>query len=109
MQWWVELLDNLKARPAGDWNPEGGPGVNFDFGFVEIADGKWTMVHANHAYNPDLDKDGKGDLFPGATIYNDATVYTSSLKEWRKNNSDFNAEVWCVTCALPGHMKDYDK
>jgi hypothetical protein len=82
------------GRPPGPWNPGGGGGVNFDYGFVG-PDGKIT--HADQYHNPDRTGYWKGDYYPGLPIRN-ATIFVSTLKEWQQSYSDFNFEVWCVQC-----------
>jgi RHS repeat-associated protein len=89
-------LDNWDrgGRPPGPWNPGGGGGVNFDYGFP-APDG--SIYHADQYHNPDRNGDGKGDYYPDLPIRN-ATIYVSTLKEWQASYADFNFEVWCIQC-----------
>ncbi len=87
---------DVKGRPK----PGGGTYVNFDYGYLD-ASGK--MIHADLYHNPDKNGDGLGDYYPGKPI-REAKIFKSSFSEWQTGApnyyqySDFNAEVWCVTC-----------
>jgi len=72
-------------------------GVNFDFGY--FCPDHCAMFHGDHYYNPDPDGDGIGKYFPpGTEVKNDADVKVSSCERWQRSYSDFDGEVWCVTC-----------
>lgn len=73
--------------------------VNFDFGFYN--ESKGNIIHANHYHNPDLNGDGEGDYYPSKPIMK-ATIYFSSMNEWKQSYADFNSEVWCVQCSQRG-------
>jgi RHS repeat-associated protein len=93
-----------------NWNETARPGVdnkgkpkyyNFDFGFLN-PDG--TILHANHMYNPDKNKDGKGDYFhdrnnpENTPIMLDAEFYISDIKHFTRDLEDFSDTVWCTQC-----------
>jgi RHS repeat-associated protein len=80
-----------------------GPNLaNFDFGFLN-SDG--TILHANHMYNPDRNKDGKGDYFHDPKnpnkfpIMEGSEFYISDVDHFSRELKDFNEMVWCTQCS----------
>jgi hypothetical protein len=73
---------DIGGRRPGPWNASGSGGVNFDYGWVNDSG---TIQHANHFHDP------SGPSGP-------MKVYESNKAEWASSYSDFNSEVWCVSC-----------
>ncbi len=76
--------------------------VNMDYGFLG-ADG--MMWGADLLYNPDGNRDGKGDIFPDDPVNNHPKYYKRTIAEWEKGFEDFSELVWCYQCCTGTYGK----
>jgi hypothetical protein len=83
-----------------DQGPKDPRSFNFDYAFHSKEHGG-LMVGGDHYYNPDRDRDGKGDIFPKEPIMNEAEITTVTVDEWEDlpKDGDFNEVIWCYSCA----------